>query len=78
MKDSAFTSSNALFSARCKLYFKAGNKKPKHKPCIGDGDMEKLGEYFAKWKMNPDHLLRLSGFIYAISSAEEAEKAGPR
>ena len=36
IKNREFTSANSMFTARCKLYFKSGNKKPKHKPAIGD------------------------------------------
>jgi hypothetical protein len=57
-----FTSANNMFAARCKLYFKAGNKKPQHKPCIGDGDMEKLGQYFSAWNNNPSVLVEACWF----------------
>ena len=62
IKDPQFTSSNAMFTARCKLFFKSGNKKPQHKPSIGEGDMKKLGEYFANWKCSPDTMIEAMWF----------------
>lgn len=62
LKDTEFTSANKIFSARCKLYFKAGNPKPKHKPCIGEGDMMKLSEYFRKWETDPHVLVEATWF----------------
>ena len=46
LQDSEFTSANKMFEAKCKLYTKEMNPKPKHKSSIGSGDMEKLNEYF--------------------------------
>ena len=62
MKDPEFTSANKIFAARCKLYFKAGNPKPKHKPCISEGDMQKLAAYFKNWKCNPYILVEATWF----------------
>lgn len=62
IKDKEFTSANAMFTARCKLYMKQGNKKPQHKPCIGDGDMAKLGTYFTQWNAHPDIALAACWF----------------
>lgn len=57
IRDRQFTSANNIFMAKCKLYFKAGNKKPQHKPVIGDGDMQKLNSYFLDWNKSPDKLI---------------------
>ena len=63
INDGEFTTSNNMFSAKCKLFFKAGNPKPKHKPAIGEGDMLKLGEYFTVWQTNPTVLLECCWFM---------------
>jgi hypothetical protein len=63
VKDSDFTSANNIFTARCKLYFKSGNKKPQHKAAIGEGDMQKLTQYFANWKSNPQTLVEATWFF---------------
>ena len=57
IKDSAFTTANKMFGTRCKLYTLQGNPKPKHKPCIGEGDMTKLGQYFRDWNKSPQVLI---------------------
>ena len=62
IKDAEFTTANNIFAARCRLYFKAGNPKPKHKPSISEGDMEKLGQYFTQWRSNPDILVEAAWF----------------
>jgi hypothetical protein len=58
-----FMSANNMFTARCKLYFKSGNKKPQHKPAIGDGDMVKLREYLSTLNNNPDVLVEACWFV---------------
>lgn len=63
VKDREFTVANNMFTARCKLYFKAGNPKPQHQPAIGDGDMEKLGSYFLQWRDNPTILSEACWFF---------------
>ena len=63
ISENEFMSANNMFTARCKLYFKAGNKKPQHKPCIGDGDMVKLGTYFSNWSTNPTVLVEACWFF---------------
>ena len=42
MQDSEFLSANKMFEAKCKLYTKEMNPKPKHKSSIAAGDMLKL------------------------------------
>jgi hypothetical protein len=56
VKDKEFLSANNMFQAKCRLYYKAGNPKPKHKPVIEGPDMDKLGSYFASWQTQPDVL----------------------
>ena len=34
-----FMTANQMFTARCKLYYKANNKKPRHKDAIEQADM---------------------------------------
>lgn len=51
--DNVFRIANLMFASRCKLYVAAGNPKPKHKPVIEDGDMQKLAVYFLDYKKNP-------------------------
>lgn len=63
IKDREFTSANKMFAARCKLFFKQGNPKPKHKPAIGAGDMTKLGQYFSGWKDSPQQLVEACWFF---------------
>ena len=41
-----FGIANKMFDTKCKLYYKANNKKPKHKPVIEMEDMQKVGQYF--------------------------------
>ena len=42
LQDSDFMSANKMFEAKAKLFTKEQNVKPKHKPSIEYGDMEKL------------------------------------
>lgn len=56
VKDKEFLSANNMFQARCRLYYRAGNPKPRHKPVIEDSDMAKLGNYFTHWKSQPSVL----------------------
>jgi hypothetical protein len=62
IKDKEFTTANNMFAARCRLYYKAGNEKPQHKPCIEKGDLEKLGKYFSSWNNNPQVLVEALWF----------------
>ena len=62
IRDREFTSANNMFTAKCKLYYKNGNKKPVHKPTISEGDMITLGKYLAGWKTNPRILLEATWF----------------
>ena len=48
-----FMTANKMFDAKCKLFYKAGNEKPKHKAVIEKDDMKKVGEYFKNWHQNP-------------------------
>ena len=47
-----FVSANKMFDAVCKLCYKEGNAKPKHKSVIEKMDMKRLGVYFRTWKIN--------------------------
>ena len=44
LQDSDFMSANKMFEAKAKLFTKEQNVKPKHKPSIEYGDMEKLNK----------------------------------
>lgn len=48
-----FAVANKMFATKCKLYYKGNNPKPKHKPCIEQADMVKLGDYFSTYHQNP-------------------------
>ena len=48
-----FVIANKMFDAKCKLYYKANNPKPKHKPVIGSDDMKIIGQYFKNYHQNP-------------------------
>ena len=63
IKDREFSPANNMFIARCKLFFKSGNKKPEHKKSIDKADMKKIGEYFNKWNTSPDILLEACWFF---------------
>ena len=41
-----------MFEAKAKLFTKEQNVKPKHKPSIEYGDMEKLNKYFMEGQNN--------------------------
>ena len=41
-----------MFDTVCKLYYKEGNPKPKHKSVIEEMDMKRLGVYFRTWRIN--------------------------
>ena len=45
LQDSDFMSANKMFEAKAKLFTKKRNIKPKHKPSIEYGNMEKLNKY---------------------------------
>ena len=62
IKDAEFTTASNILAARCGLYFKARNPKPKHKTSISEGDMEKLGQYFTHGRSNPDILVEAAWF----------------
>ena len=62
LTDTDFTTANQMFTARCRLYYKSGNKRPQHKPAIGQGDMEKLKDYFSNWDNNPNTLIEYTWF----------------
>ena len=61
--DREFITSNQMFTTRCKLYYKCGHSKPKHKPAIGSGDMMKLREYFKNYNQNPTILVEYIWFV---------------
>ena len=67
LKDSDFMSANKVFEAKAKLFTKEQNVKPKHKPSIEYGDMEKLNKYFMEgqnngiWR-NPEMLVEFVWF----------------
>ena len=42
INDKDFLTANQMFKAKCKLYVSTHNPKPKHKPVIESGDMNKL------------------------------------
>ena len=44
--DREFHTANQMFTAKCKLYYKANNKKPTHKASIEEPDMLLLSAYF--------------------------------
>ena len=46
LKDSEFMSANKMFETKAKLFTKENNAKPKHKPFVQSGDMQKLNRYF--------------------------------
>ena len=62
IKDKEFIAANNMFAARCRLYFKSGNEKPQHKPCIEKGDLEKLDQYFSGWNSNATVLVEAVWF----------------
>ena len=53
-----FVIANKMFDTKCKLYYKANNPKPRHKPVIEKEDMKKLGAYFKNYYQNPVILTR--------------------
>ena len=61
--DREFLSANQMFTTRCKLYYKSGHSKPKHKPAIGSGDMVKLNDYFRNYTQSPTVLLEYTWFV---------------
>ena len=67
LQDSDFVSANKMFEAKAKLFTKEQNVKPKHKPFIEYGDMEKLNKYFMEgqnngiWR-NPEKLVEYVWF----------------
>lgn len=69
VKDPVFSKANNMFTAKCKLYNKAGNPKPKRKQDIAPGDLAKLKEYFGdpKTAENPRRLSQAVWFILAFN-----------
>ena len=57
-----FTSANKVFVAKCKIYTAQVNPKPQHKPAISEGDMKKLGAYFADHRNSAQKLLEFVWF----------------
>ena len=76
LADVDFTSSNQMFTARCRLYYKSGNRRPAHKPAIEDGDMEKLEEYFKNWTTTPQFLWNIPGLVYVTTLVVVGERDG--
>ena len=83
-------SANKMFEAKAKLSTKEQNVKPKHKPSIGYGDMEKLNKYFTEgpnngiWR-NPEKLVEFVWFSLCYHFARrgregwrELNKLGPQ
>ena len=66
LNDREFTTANQAFNAKCKLYYKAGNKKPQHYPPIQKGDMRKLTEYFKNYDSDPTILLQYVWFSFCL------------
>ena len=62
IKDKEFTSANQMFSAKLRLYYKAGNAKPKHKDVIDEPDMARLGKYFKEYHNCPQVVLEALWF----------------
>lgn len=71
---SQFTNANNVFRARCKLYYKEGNPKPKHKKAIEMGDMSKLSKYFMDFKSSPTKLLYYVWFCIAYFFARRGRE----
>ena len=57
-----FIAANRIFNAKCKVYTKRGNPKPKHKSQITDADMQKLGMYFQDYSKTPTKLIQYVWF----------------
>ena len=57
-----FIAANRVFLAKTKIYTARGNPKPKHKPCISNTDMGKLGAYFHNHTEDPVKLLEFVWF----------------
>ena len=87
LQDSDFVSANKMFEAKTKLFTKEQNVKPKHKPSIEYGDMEKLHKYFmevtafefylSKVRPECDALFQTPNKNYARSPAEHWYKNEP-
>ena len=58
-----FVIANKMFDTKCKLYYKANNPKPRHKPVIEKEDMKKLGAYFKNYYQNPVILTETVWFL---------------
>ena len=52
--DSMFIAANNMFNSKQKLFRKSHNSKPKHKPTIEDGDLQKMRTYFSSNLMRPE------------------------
>lgn len=69
VKDPVFAKANNMFTAKCKLYNKSGNAKPKRKQDIAPGDLAKLREYLGDPQTfdNPKRLSQAVWFILAFN-----------
>ena len=63
LTDREFVTANNMFNARCKLFYKCGNAKPKHKPSIEVADLKRLGVYFESWQSSPQVLVEAVWFL---------------
>ena len=61
LNDRTFKTSNDMFTARCKLYYKTNNRKPKHTAAIEEADMKLLNRYFGDSKNDP---VKLQEFVW--------------
>ena len=68
VKDPVFAKANNMFMAKCKLYNKTGNSKPK-KQDIAPGDLAKLRDFFGdpRTAENPRRLSQAVWFILAFN-----------
>ena len=79
LQDSDFMSANKMFEAKAKLFTKEQNVKPKHKPSIEYGDMEKLNKYFMEgqnngiWR-NPEKLVEFVWFSLCYHFARRGQE----
>ena len=76
-------SANKMFEAKAKLFAKDQNVKPKHKPSIEYGDMEKLNIYFMEGQnngicRNPEKLVKFVWFSLCCHFARRGQEVGWR
>ena len=74
IQDREFIAANKIFEARCKLYFKAGNPPPKHYPPIEEGDMQRIGVYFASNRGHPRVLVQAVWFNLCLFYGRRARE----